>query len=333
MLNHRKYCRLSGVFLALIGCCLLLASSGARAQDAGRVGESSVAGFLSTSAVAETEWVTPAGNGAVQRFTFQNQLICFEAVVDDRVGTFILDTGSPRMLVNTYGDTQVGEASNNEGVAAGGQVNLSDEFVSSFKLSGQEFKKVWALGLDLRPLETRLRDSIAGFVGHDLLQNNEVRIDYVRNQFALLPSVRQPQHEGRQPTFTLPFQLVGHLPVITFGRGKQRLRLALDTGASINIMDDTHKDRMSSITAVVDVQGLDGQPLLLNQSRLFTSQSTPLLAQEEFVTMDLSSLQPAANNQRIDGLLGSDFLAKFVVGIDYRRNRLYLWTTPNSTSK
>ena len=281
---------------------------------------------------AEREWAGPLEGTTLQSFDFQNQLICFEATVDDRIGNFILDTGAPRMLVNNYGQAEHPNT-DNQGLAAGGSVNLSDEFVSSFRVSGQEFRKVWALGLDLRPLEARLSDSIAGFVGYDLLRNSEVRIDYEHAQFALLRSERQPRHDGRQPTHTLSFQLVGHLPVVTFGRGRNRLRFALDTGAGINIIDSADKDRLTPTDNLVDVQGLDGTPVLLNQVRLHTDSEEPLLANEDFVAMDLSSLQSPSDNRKIDGLLGSAFLANFVVGIDYRRNRLYLWSTPNPTSK
>ena len=333
MLNHRKHCRSSAALPGLVACCLLLlGSTWARAQDAVQVGDGNVAGFLNTTEAAEGEWAARTGEAASQNFDFKNQLICFKAVVGGQVGNYILDTGAPRMLVNNYGRSRQLPSSSGEGLAAGGSVNLSDEYVASFQLRGQEFRKVWALGLDLRPLEERLNDSIAGFMGYDLLRNGEVRIDYEQNRFALLRSKRHPQHDGRPPTHTLPFKMVGHLPVVTFGRGKDKLRLALDTGASINIIDGASETNVTPTEALVDVQGLDGRPILLSQVRLLESGEKSLLAAEEFVAMNLAGLQSATYDQPIDGLLGSAFLAKFVVGIDYRRNRLYLWSPPSTTN-
>ena len=320
-------------FLLGAALCLLLSGGWAMAQDAGASGKSEVAGFLRAKAANASTGFSDKAT-VRQSFYYTNGLICFAAGIDGQTGTFILDTGAPQMLINNRGLHGARFSSNPMGAAAGGAVKLSDRFVRSFHLSGREYRKLWALGLDLRPLENRLGDSIAGFVGYDLLRNSEVRIDYRRGQFSLLRSRRAPLHDGRPADVVLPFKLAGHLPVVTIMVGEAKLSLAVDTGASTNLLDHEHSHLTTPRARQISVQGLDGQTQILNQATL-REESVELtdLSTNQFTLLDLSSLQENGTEINVDGILGSPFLENFTVGIDYRRNRLYLWRLPTQTSK
>ncbi|NJC24621.1 pepsin/retropepsin-like aspartic protease family protein [Neolewinella antarctica] len=287
-----------------------------------------VANFLQT---VETQRHVPYGNPLsehLQHFDFRSRLICFSATVNGRPGNFILDTGAPHVMLNHRGAL----APTTTGVGAGGAVPLTESFIESFVLTGQEHRKMWALSLDLRPLEARLNRKVDGFVGYELLHRSELRIDYPNRTFQLRNSDRHPRHEARKPDYILNFKLQGHLPVITVPTaGGKKLRLALDTGASANLLDGRLAGSTVPTGTQMNVQGLDGRPFTTDVVTLSgTDDVADLLSNSNFTLLDLSELGGRGVDGRVDGILGSTFLARFTVGIDYRRGRIYLWKPSNS---
>ena len=263
-----------------------------------------------------------------QSFDFANHLIVFTTEIDDTLGTFVLDTGAPTLLVNHRGTAGADPLT---GVSAGGDLTVTERYVRSFTLLGKTRRKNWALGADLRPFEERLDRPIDGFVGHDLLSGGELRIDYANHSFQLLKSVRRPLHAQRAPDHTFNVSFSDHLPVVTVRVGKKNLRLALDTGASVNVLSTAHRDLTLSLPKATEIQGLDGTPILLPQVQLTEVVNLPNLHQSPFALMSMSHLQ-SAGSEPIDGILGSCYLANFTIGIDYPRGKLYLWL-PELASK
>ncbi|MEO0733347.1 MAG: hypothetical protein AAFZ52_10970 [Bacteroidota bacterium] len=280
--------------------------------------------FLKADAVNHREASPAAELLAEQAFTFARNLIFFSAQLDGTTGSFILDTGAPRLLVNNRGVATGTRTAT--GIASSGEVALHNHRVESFQMGGQEHGKRWALALDLRALEKRMERPVDGFVGHELLRGGELRIDYPNRTFQLRKSVRQPQHAGRQPDLMFRFDYSDHLPVITLKVGKHKLRLALDTGAGVNLIDARYAELFLDTGEKMNLQGLDGNNGNYSILRPGTTPSTIDRHELTFVALPLDRLQ-TPGKPRIDGLLGSAFLANYCVGIDYRRRKLYLWQT------
>ena len=256
---------------------------------------------------------------AVAAFTLRRNLICFEARVDGRVGNYILDTGAPSLIINHRGNSDCTE--DHQGIGSGGTVALSDYRVGSFEMAQRSVKNYWAVGLDLRSFEARTGQRIDGFVGYDLLNAGELRIDYGQQSFSLRKSRRRPLHGGKAPRHVLPLEMLGHLPVITLSVDEEELRFILDTGAGANLLDEaTSVASLVATTEVMNIQGLDGSPADHPIVRLSTAISDSL----DLVYMPLAHLQ-ADDAPGVDGILGAPFLRAFTVGIDYRRRRVYLW--------
>ena len=259
-------------------------------------------------------------------FTFERNLIFFEASVNGESGNFILDTGAPTLVVNNRGRTDGG--GNYTGYGSGGTVTCTDYRVEDFRMTGRTVRNYWAIGLDLRGMEDRTGRVIDGMVGYDLLNDGELRIDYAARSFRLLPSSRKPLHDSREPLAVLKFSLVDHLPVIRLRINGKRYNFAIDTGAGVNLVDDDLITELPlSLTAdQMNIQGLDGQALTVDLYTLLLMQLPPSgtePAPVDFVATELQHLQE--NGQQIAGILGSAFLSRYTVGIDYRRRRIYLW--------
>ena len=304
-------------------CCLLAAVCLLCTSPA--MGQRSV-GFLRGDAPVGKRDKTPVNPDApIESFTFSRNLIIFEAVVDGGIGKFILDTGAPTLIMNDRG-AGAGEA-RHAGLGAGGSVKLSDHRVEHFEIGGRSIDNYWAVGLDLRDMERRTNERIDGFVGYDMLNSGELRIDYGRQTFQLLPSKRRPTYDGRAPRTVLKFNLVDHLPVVQVIIDGKKYYFAVDTGAGSNLIDAalTKGDLTQATGDLINIQGLDGNPVDCPIVTLSAEHSLPATpAGLEFVGIDLDHLQSAGGTP-LAGILGSVFLSRYTVGIDYRRHKIYLW--------
>ncbi len=272
---------------------------------------------LSSSALEATE---------AHPFDFSRKQIYFGAELDGRPVNFILDTGMPGLLLNNRGrETGADAGAEFSGEALGGAVRMSVRKVSSLRMAGREHGRQWAHTLDLRAVESRTERPVDGYVGYELLRNTELRIDYARQTFQLLRPTRRPEHAGRTPLHVLKFEFIGHLPVVTLRVGKHRLRFAIDTGASVNLLDSGSGVDVDPTNQRVNLQGLDGASDDCSYVLLPPVRDLDLSdAQRSFVSLDLSHLQ-TPGTPPIHGILGSDFLAAYTVGVDYRRRRVLLW--------
>jgi hypothetical protein len=265
------------------------------------------------------------GNFA-ERFTLDRNLIFFHASRDGRPGSYVLDTGAPSLVLNHRGRGELRPA-RVTGIGAGGAVELTDHYVDRFEMGGRSVSDFRAVGVDLRTMEIRTDRRIDGFVGFELINGGELRIDYGAQRFELLPSVRHPRHAGKAPRAVLRFSLIDHLPVVRLRINGKRYAFAIDTGAGCNLIDRRLLERGMTIATGdrMNIQGLDGQatdhPLVV----LPAPDDLPAVRQElTLVSVDMSDLQ-TPGTPRLSGILGSAFLRDYTVGIDYRRRRLYLW--------
>ncbi|NJB85181.1 hypothetical protein GGR26_000926 [Lewinella marina] len=268
--------------------------------------------------------VNPRASAASEAFVLDRNLIFFEASVNGAPGSFILDTGAPTLVVNNRGGGD--NDSRFTGLGAGGQVSLTDHRVDHFEMLDRSVDNYWAIGVDLRDMEIRTGKRIDGFVGYDLLNEGELRIDYHKQTFQLLASQRRPRHDGQLPRASLRFALADHLPVIELKIDGKRYRFAIDTGAGLNLLADWAAEKLAAevVGASVNVQGLDGRAVDCPSVQLSMSEHFPGDEALQFVTTDLSHLQEAGDLP-LAGILGSSFLSQYTVGIDYRRQKMHLW--------
>ncbi|MCP9237660.1 aspartyl protease family protein [Lewinella sp. JB7] len=317
MLTHASPYRLFGA--CLIAAALLLWGSVASAQRS--------IGFLRAPALAAIDEKTADTDYTEEEsFNLERNLIFFEATVDGRPGNFILDTGAPTLIVNHRGKTE--EEGTRTGLGAGGDVTLTDHRVERFEMGGRTTANYWAIGLDLRDLEARMDQRVDGFVGYDLINTGELRIDYRTERFQLLKSTRRPEHLGKSPRAVLKFSLVDHLPVVWLRIGKKKYYFAVDTGAGSNLIDRDALpvEAYQATESIINIQGLDGNDTDCPTIEVAPPANLPSAGAESlrFVAMPLDHLR-TEGGVHLAGILGSEFLSRYTVGIDYRRQKLYLW--------
>lgn len=169
----------------------------------------------------------------------------------------------------------------------------------------------------------------------DSRSDSLVRLVEVQRDPAVESSTFQKPEEGaRDYHFTsgnsardIPFELTSnHIYIRTRVNHSEPLWLLLDTGAGASVLNTSSADRL----------GLKGQGKLEGRGAGEGSVDVSMLSGVSFqlpgveltnqtvATIPLSALEPY-EGRKMDGILGYDFLSRFVVEIDYAGKRVHLY--------
>ncbi len=170
------------------------------------------------------------------------KLMVVEATAAGQKGLFIVDTGTPELILNEVW-FKASKISTTIDDLTGHPTSLKTTYVP-FSIGNLSVKKKRTFVADLRHIERSRKTTLLGIIGHSLLKNSEVLLDYSTKQIWLLPSSKK--HKERfispSPTDVLSFRMKGHLPFINCFIGKYQLRMILDTGAGINVLKPKWKE-------------------------------------------------------------------------------------------
>lgn len=282
---------------------------------------------LSSGRVGASERSVEAQDGALSKvigFEVSGAFIIVEASVDGRSGRYILDSGAPGLILND----RVLEAIDSA-VALGSVVPIGQRRVGSFAWGPLRQTAIDAYVLDLSYLEGDHGSDIAGIIGYDQLAVHPVAIDYPRRTISFLPSHRAARREGTR----ISFRLRGHLPVLSAVVDRQRIGLAFDTGAGINLIDHGYFPDFEDVSAELPAVGVRGlgavTQLVPRRSVALTQTDQTNWLHLPYGFADLSSFDESLSDgstagRGIDGVLGQEWMRNRVITIDYSRGRLYV---------
>ena len=184
---------------------------------------------LSFSKTAETLGASVSNMEVIEGF------ILVEAQINGQQGRFILDTGSPDLVLNSC----YFSGKKTDIIARGlhGQVTeIAQVSVRQFDWMSIRKRYIQAIALNMANLEKQTKVPILGLIGYEMLREYELLIDYVNQQIELIP-VSKKSILGNRILTRLPFRMQGHLPIIEVKVGDYQLRLGLDSGAQFNLLD------------------------------------------------------------------------------------------------
>jgi len=265
-------------------------------------------------------------NVTVAPFEFVGGFVVVRASLNGAMGNFILDTGSPGIVLNAAG--KAGESSL-EAVGVGGEMEVSKVEVAHFNWGGIERNQVEAFSLDLSHLESSIGRKLSGLIGYDLFQNYELFFDYPNQTIKVYTAGSAEELRRANPGAALSFTLNGHVPVIPVNIGHKKIYLGLDSGAEANLLDQSYLKRLDKKAiqhaGTENVVGLDQQvhkaKSAIVRSTEIENESFPDLA---YLFTDLSSLNSQFES-RLDGLLGYPFFSNHAVAINYKERMVYVW--------
>ena len=266
-----------------------------------------------------------ADDVTVAPFELVNGMIIVQASVNGVLGDFILDTGSPGIVLNSV-EHEPSTSFSASGI--GGELEIGSVTVEHFKWGIIEKAEIEGFTLDIGHLELATGRKIMGLIGFEVFQQYELLFDYPNNVVSIYNASKVKKYK-KKPVAEVPFKMCGHVPVIAVKVGKKKAFLGLDSGAETNLLDDSFlkplKKSFLKNNRKEIVIGLDQEEQEVDAALLKTSEINGVkLSEMKFLFMDLENFEHQFET-RFDGLLGFPFFREHAVSINYKERKIYIW--------
>lgn len=263
-------------------------------------------------------------------------MILVEASANKQSGYFIVDTGSPYLVLNAKdykGSTAILKMHSFSGTKIGEETKHV-----SFRIGEWQLKGKLASLSDLGYLEEKLKIPIKGLIGMNVLKHFEILIDYTTTTISLFKvkekGVKNDFDNMVPPSQTISLYFKEHLPYMKAYLDGKEFCFGLDTGASINLFSRSCQSFIKSKTFTKKVRiRAAGQRNKIKEERFLKSaiqfnnrSSLPML----MLLKDLTPLNKNLTGKDIHGLLGFEFLSQQRIAINFKKKKLYLWDRVSS---
>lgn len=269
------------------------------------------------------------------------KIILIPGEVDGVSGHFILDTGAPELILNKhyFSDHPKGHRKVMEDIDR--QLECQMMQVRHFTMGNVFRDNFPATIADLQATEAALGREILGLLGHDVLKHFEVRIDYYAASitFCELDKQGRPlfrwQHHKADHEFQ--FRMEGHLPVIQGHLPeKEGLDFAVDSGATVNIMDRNFKNYLRKKS--LRVRSIDFQCVRS------TVKDAPYFVMPEmqlenayyikFWRTSIGNFSGfRANKMYFHAILGANFFQLGKITLNYQLRKIEIWDNPGRLNR
>jgi hypothetical protein len=270
-------------------------------------------------------------------FTRAGKMILVQGRVDTTVGNFILDTGSPGMVLNItyfrdYPITQNHQEQELSITGAGSEPLQTT--VGTFRIGTFSYHRVEVDLLNLGHLEQSRGVKILGLLGVALFKECELVIDYANNLIHAHHIARNErnsyQHElfkDPQQYFSFPIQLKDNRVLLKTSVGSRELDLAIDLGAETSILDSRLPEK------VLDSVEIQGRIILSGAGQTKVEALSGNLSGLKVGQLSIASLPVIVTNLKntcfggtscINGVLGYDFASRNTIGINFVKRKLYI---------
>ncbi|WP_170110537.1 aspartyl protease family protein [Flavilitoribacter nigricans] len=277
--------------------------------------------------------IQPNPNTIYIPFKLVGRLIAVEAQADSINGTFILDTGAERLLLNSnhYQERQVEQfvSIGNTGTVK----SVSNRWVDSLYWDNLTFSNVRANIVDLTHIEQKKHIRLVGIIGYNVFKDFEIFIDFQSQQVVLTRLDKDgyrldPEAIWESPYDSMDFKLVRHLIMIEAEVQGRKLKFNVDSGAEVNLLDRKVKRKVLDdfeIIRRVKMVGV-GQNEIEVLAGVLHNVTYGNQSDESMRTLITNLLEMCTTfGTRIDGVVGYEFLSSRRTLINYKRKKLFFF--------
>jgi hypothetical protein len=259
-------------------------------------------------------------------FLLEDGLILVKATVDQRSGLFILDTGAPCLILNARRFDV--EQSGDQVMSVNEKLVTKEKTVTAFEWGCIEKKYFKAIAIDLSHLEQALDTPILGLIGYEVLTRHEILIDYDEKKIEQYPAKKSSLHATQTASLNIPFEMSGHLPIVSAEIENYVLHLAFDSASESNLLDQAYQKKLSKEIdpKLIIFRGADQRDILVTAVNI----SSTYISEERFRDMeylfkDVQKIRDIGHN-KFDGLLGHPFIeACGRLSINYKKKQIFVW--------
>jgi hypothetical protein len=265
-------------------------------------------------------------------FTMAGNLIAVKVRLNGEYKTFILDSGSPKVILNSKyiaeKDTTGRKISSSKGVS-GNISGMDITKVEEMDFSGIQLNNQDVITLDLSHLEESLETDLYGLIGYELIKDYDIIFDYESLKLVLINpdiyEVYKSENLSDATLETVPFDLEGHIPIVKAQVGEKYYSYGIDCGAESNLISQSLFESLKKHTKRVEVNeliGADNQPKkvkkgMIKETKIGTKYFKNLMT----AFSDISHLNEGYKIN-IDGLIGYEILHRQKTLISYSRKEM-----------
>lgn len=271
-------------------------------------------------------------------FSRAGNLILIKGKADTTEGSFVLDTGCPGLVLNlTYfrhypqHKDEAAEQNGITGIVEGSvQTRIAD-----FSFGHKHFYQLDADLVNLGHIENSKGVKVLGLIGMALLENYEMIVDFDKNLLYLRTARRKEPETNQHPLLlepdtyiTIPVELTANRLIVKAAIAGKKMRLLIDSGAEINILDSRLPD------AVFDLVEITGRTLLNGVGAAKVEAVQGNLAQLEIGGRQLSNMPVLVTNLEktcfsgsgcADGVISFDLLSNRKIGFNFVTRKMFVW--------
>lgn len=272
------------------------------------------------------------GNSPIQiPFLKVGKLILVEGSVNNKIGLFIVDTGAPQLILNK---AHFDGIKNKRSIITGvneDALNSEEVYFKELVISDLTIKTQMARVIDLSHLEKSKGIEILGLAGFSILRKHEIHFDFLNQKLILYPIDKKGNSTPSfsSPTYSIPFNMTGHIPYISAFVGSQEINLGLDSGTEATvILSRVLKNRINHFSASnrVIVRGVSHN----NRKQAHGSIDLIQIGETYYPNLEIILLNvpklEGFGHVNLDGLLAISHLTNTRLAINYKKKTFYLWS-------
>ncbi len=266
-------------------------------------------------------------------FELIQKMIVVRAIINGVAGNFIVDTGVSGLVLNNQHFR--GRDSNRQFCSVLGEISPMEVNYVDLELGAFVKKNMYAEIIPLNISITERQIVIIGLIGCNVFRNSTLLIDYEQEQLVIC----EPQKGNGELTsnfnayggkdeipITFDLCFTGQLPYIRLKAGVFVLKLILDTGAGITVIDENYKGKWQiSLVEEIVVGSLGQKPYRSEKFLLDGFQMGERYFKMKAIFFNMTPVNQRIAGPDIDGIAGYELLNAFKTLIDFRKRKVYLW--------
>ncbi|MEN0047009.1 MAG: aspartyl protease family protein [Bacteroidota bacterium] len=259
-----------------------------------------------------------ASGYCIGKFELINDMILVEAEIEEEIGYFVVDTGSPHLVLNQQYFS--GERSEYEVRGINGTASVEKKLVKKFEWGCVKKKNFTVYLIDLQHFEKAIGKRFFGLIGYEILKQKELLIDYKNLKIEQHQLKKSDLHRLENPNQEISFRMRSHTPVLEMDLDDQSVDFILDTGSEDNLLDQDYASKDYQVTDLKFLIGVDQKSSIARVILIPNASLTDIsLDNQEYLVTDMESTSA-------QGILGSPALKELSrFSINYRKKKIYVW--------
>jgi hypothetical protein len=271
-------------------------------------------------------------------FTRVGNLIVVKAQADTTAGNFILDTGSPGLVLNltyfrNYPTTLLTDG-DHSGIT-GSSPYIIQTSVKSFSLGALSYYDQQADLTNLGSIENTKGIKILGLLGFELFRDCELIIDYEKDIIYLHRIARREAATYQSQMLddvaaynTTPIDITDNRIIIRSEMMGKNLRFVVDCAAENDILDSRLPDKIFNNVDIIRRVLLSGVGSKKVEA-VYGNVKSIKIGEENISNLPflITNLEYTcfAQGGCVDGVLGFDFLSRHKIGFNFVKHKMYVW--------